>query len=111
MRGLAIDACAVESVCRARSARAALAVPGTAPERLPPTFPDGWDNFVLRCVRAMEQTAHDRVLFYEQCIQTLSDELTRPGLMPADRDRIAREIASAMAALASCRKELQRNTH
>jgi hypothetical protein len=68
-------------------------------------------NFVLRCVRAMEQTAHDRVLFYEQCIQTLSDELTRPGLMPADRDRIAREIASAMAALASCRKELQRNTH
>ncbi len=59
----------------------------------------------------MEETAHDRILYFEQWIQAMSDELTRPGLPPADRDRIASEIAKAMVTLKSCRDELERDIH
>ena len=64
---------------------------------------------VLRCtlnlksIAPMQQSLLAHIIFLENRLQILSDELTRPELNAAERDRIGSDIASALDALAKYR--------
>lgn len=52
----------------------------------------------------MKRTLHDHIVYLQQTVQSLRDELTRPNLSLVQREALGMELATAELALAHYRK-------